>query len=158
MMSLINWRKQSKLVYLYPTHPMKKVCHRCKEKKLISLFHNDRSTKDGYSASCAACRNKSKRKPKNNKCSIHAVEVQSKFPKEETAIINGIKCTAPKGFGCCNVPIQSDDIFTQLNKKFGRTYWIRVEADLKTEVRAYGDHSEQFKGLEPMKVIDKILG
>lgn len=47
------------------------------------------------------------------------------------------------------VPLIEETVFTQLSQKFGRGFSIIVQKDLKTEIRVYGDHSEQFYGKTP---------
>lgn len=44
-----------------------KVCHKEGVEKPLEEFHKDRSTKDGYAASCAECRNRVRRKSRKNK-------------------------------------------------------------------------------------------
>ena len=55
------------------------------------------------------------------------------------------------------VPLIEESDLTQLSQKLGRRLSIIIEKDLKTEIRAYGDHSEQFYGRTPDEAIQLAL-
>lgn len=111
-----------------------RTCSKCHKSKPLTkeFYHSDIKGREGFAAACKLCRNKAKRK-----------SPEAKFLEKANEIVN--------------VPIESDDIFTQLSQKIGRMYSIRVEKDGKTELRVYGNPSQQFYGESSGEVVDMVL-
>ena len=132
----------SKLKHYFSPKPM--ICFRCKEDKKPSEFHRDSSTNSGRAASCRECKNK-----KRVKIEIEEVGYPAAI-HEHNGFIPEIWKQDVEAFG---------RVCEALMKKFDRSIMIRIEKDLKTELRVYGiEHKEQFRGKKPEDVVDMILG
>lgn len=134
-----------------PTPKPMKTCFRCGATGVP--FHKDSSTKDGWSASCAECRNKRQRK----------VRIHPKEEKIQTTKVSIAQEINDQLDDLCGVTSQEDlkafaRVHDRLLKHFGRMYWMKVEADGRAEIRAYGEHSESFKGKNIEETIKLVLG
>lgn len=135
--------------------PKPMICFRCKKNKKPSEFHRDSSAKRGYAASCREC----KRKPtlqepyKDLTLSVKIEEDNGFIPETDISeygkrLMSGNQDIEAFGRVC-----------EALMKKFGRSIMLKVEKDMKSELRVYGlNHKEQFRGKKPQDIIDRILG
>lgn len=148
-----------------PTPKPMRTCSKCKvEKKLTNeFFHNDSKGRQGFSAQCKLCRNKTKRKtlhePYKN-LTLSEIKKIRIHPEPEMIQTGLVSIPLPTG---SLYSLSSDlkafaRIHDRLLKHFGRMYWMKVEADGRAEIRAYGkEHSEQFRGRSILEVINNIF-
>lgn len=114
---------------------MEKTCAKCEKSFDLSMFHKDRTAKDGYSASCKTCRNASKRR--------HGFKTRELAVEEIRHV---------------SVPIESENnIFKMLSDKFGGSFYtICVEGSGACRVQVFKDQPKIIRG-ENFNVEDLML-
>ena len=123
-----------------------KYCISCKKVKAATPENFQRSGK-AFRNPCKSCQ---VLKRKSRKVPITPeVDVLNGTFTTETGFIPDISTQDIEAFG---------RVCEALMSKFDRSFFLKVEKDMKSELRAYGDHSEQFYGKTPQEVIDIILG
>lgn len=133
-----------------------RVCSKCDENKLLTkeFYHADSKGSEGFSAQCKLCRNSKKRKvrihPKEEKIQTTKVSIAQEINDQLDDLYGVTSQEDLKAFA---------RVHDRLLKHFGRMYWMKVEADGRVEIRAYGkEHSEQFRGKNIEETIKLVLG
>ncbi len=132
----------------------KKTCTQCEKRLSTAMFHSDKSSKDGKSSSCKACRNSRRRgsdlKAKGIKTLWDKALAEASMPLVAASVMSPVK-----------VPITSDDdisLLEQVREKYSCHYSLSINRNGCARLQVHSFPANlSFKAETPKEALQAAL-
>lgn len=142
--------------------PKSKRCFTCGVPQLFEDFHKDRTSKDGYAASCKGCRNAKRRKPLSEKALMDLEEITGWVDADgKPVILEKVSIEEHEKFlrPTIHVPIKGHcdirDLFQAITDRHQSFYTISVSKAGQITLQTHGEPKRVWKGTDPKRVLEE---